>query len=132
MWNIEKLVKKGDYLYAVVRNHPKATKHGYVLHHRIVMENAIGRLLEPGEVVHHLDENGHNNDIANLCLMTAQEHNRHHSTTGRTFVQCVCPNCGVTFIKEKRLYRLGSEPRCSRKCNGQYSRKIQMGIIKPA
>ena len=53
MWNIEKIVKKGDYLYAVVKEHPKATKHGYVLLHRVVMENHLNRLLNEDEVVHH-------------------------------------------------------------------------------
>lgn len=53
MWKIEKIVKKGDYNYAVVKNHPHATKYGYVLHHRIVMENFLGRLLSPQEIVHH-------------------------------------------------------------------------------
>ena len=43
MWNIKKIVSKGDYLYALVPEHPKATKNGYVLLHRIVMENHLGR-----------------------------------------------------------------------------------------
>ena len=54
MWKIEKIVKKGDYLYAVVIEHPCSTKHGYVLHHRIVMENHLKRLLSHSEVVHHV------------------------------------------------------------------------------
>ena len=68
-WKIEKIVKKGDYLYAVVPDHPNATKHGYVLEHRVVMENYLGRLLTKGEVVHHLDGNKHNNQIENLELL---------------------------------------------------------------
>jgi len=54
-WKIEKIVSKGDYNYAVVKNHPNATKYGYVLHHRIVMENHLGRLLNSNEVVHHIN-----------------------------------------------------------------------------
>lgn len=46
MWKIRKIIKKGDYEYALVPEHPNATKNGYVLHHRIVMENSIGRLFQ--------------------------------------------------------------------------------------
>lgn len=53
MWNIEKIVSKGDYDYAVVKGHPNATENSYVLHHRIVMENHLNRLLNSNEVVHH-------------------------------------------------------------------------------
>jgi len=55
MWNIKKVISKGDYLYALVPEHPNATKNGYVLMHRIVMENHLGRILNKDEVVHHLD-----------------------------------------------------------------------------
>ena len=41
MWNIRKLIKKGIYDYALVPEHPKATANGYVLYHRVVMENSI-------------------------------------------------------------------------------------------
>ncbi len=43
MWIIQKIVSKGEYNYAVVPEHPNATSNGYVLEHRVVMENAIGR-----------------------------------------------------------------------------------------
>lgn len=52
MWKTEKIVSKGDYSYAIVRGHPNATKNGYVLEHRIVMENHLKRLLNPDEIVH--------------------------------------------------------------------------------
>lgn len=41
MWNIRKSVTNGDdrYLYAVVPEHPRASKKGhYVYYHRVVME----------------------------------------------------------------------------------------------
>lgn len=38
MWNIKKLIHKGEYDYALVPDHPYATKNGYVLYHRVVME----------------------------------------------------------------------------------------------
>ena len=49
MWNIKKIISKGDYDYALVPEHPKATKNGYVLLHRVIMENHLGRLLNDDE-----------------------------------------------------------------------------------
>lgn len=57
MWNVKKIINKGDYLYALVPEHPNCTKNGYVLLHRIVMENHLGRLLNTNEIVHHIDHN---------------------------------------------------------------------------
>lgn len=33
MWNIQDLIRKGDYDYALIPVHPNATKNGYVLYH---------------------------------------------------------------------------------------------------
>ena len=37
MLTIRKEIKKGDYLYALVPDHPNATKNGYVLMHLLVL-----------------------------------------------------------------------------------------------
>ena len=129
MWNIRKIVKKGDYLYAVVPEHPKASKHGYVLEHRVVMENKLGRLLKDDEIVHHKNHDKHDNRNENLELMDRSEHTRLHMSTGRTTVQLKCPNCKKKFVKEKRFLKGKKRVFCSRRCNGQFSRKIQLGMI---
>jgi hypothetical protein len=121
MWKIEKVVKKGEYLYAVVKEHPNAIDHGYVLHHRVVMENHLGRLLTKGEVVHHKDGNKHNNNVDNLEVMDKQEHNRLHASKGRTLVRLTCVNCGIEFTREKRQVK--GKGLCSRRCNGQWNQK---------
>jgi hypothetical protein len=51
--------------------------------HVVMMEEKIGRRLAKDEVVHHIDENKHNNDIDNLQLMTRSEHARHHRINER-------------------------------------------------
>ena len=122
MFTILKTVRKGEYIYAVVPDHPKATKHGYVLLHRVVMENSIKRLLKPNEIVHHKDGNKHNNDLSNLELMDSKEHNRMHSSTGRNIIELVCPFCGKKFFREKRQIKKGKNTFCSRSCNGKYQR----------
>lgn len=62
-------MSKGDYNYAVVSEHPKRTKNNYVLEHRVVMENHLGRLLNENEVVHHINGNKKDNRIENLKLL---------------------------------------------------------------
>lgn len=46
--------------------------------HRIVAEQKIGRPLNPGEIVHHIDGNILNNQPENLEVMTQAEHMRRH------------------------------------------------------
>ena len=61
-------------------SHPHAMKCGCVYEHRLVMEQILGRYLEPGEQVHHEDENKRNNSPENLKLCPSQkEHSAEHS-----------------------------------------------------
>lgn len=50
--------------------------------HRTVAEQILGRPLEPGEIVHHIDGNKLNNDLKNLQIMTQSEHIREHLRRG--------------------------------------------------
>ena len=135
MWNIEKTVNKGDYLYAVVKGHPGASKYGYILYHRVVMQNHLGRLLMANEVVHHIDGNKFNNDISNLELMDSKRHAKLHKLKhGRKYVLLKCPECGKLFEIAHNLSFLSkgmSASFCSRHCNGVFSRKKQLrGLTK--
>lgn len=67
------------HIYAYAKDHPFATKGGYVMKHRLVMEKKIGRYLKKEEVVHHIDGNRSNNKTENLQLCaSASEHSRLH------------------------------------------------------
>ncbi len=53
-------------------------------YHRYVMENYLGRKLSEDEVIHHIDNDIHNNDISNLELFeNKSEHLKYHWKTTR-------------------------------------------------
>ncbi len=72
-------VEINGYLYIYMPKHPKSIQIGYVAEHRLIAESKIGRYLYDDEVVHHVNENKHDNRIGNLEIMTASEHNRLHA-----------------------------------------------------
>lgn len=132
MFEILRIVKKGDYLYAVVPDHPNRTKSNYVLHHRVVMENHLGRLLTENEVVHHLNEDKKDNRIENLEVMTKEEHGRHHGQTGRQNSILQCAYCHKVFVRfTNRVYNNKTGHYCSRSCNGKANNTSTSQIGQP-
>ena len=125
---IKRIVKKGEYLYALVPDHPNASKNGYVLLHRVVVENSIGRLLNENEVVHHINHDKYDCRLENLKLMTKQEHTKLHQKECEGFyVLAICPECKKLFLRRFhprfKNHENGLKIFCSRSCNGKYYRK---------
>lgn len=110
------------YMYCYCPNHELANGAGKVMEHTYVMVNHIGRLLYPNECVHHKDRNRANNDIANLQLMTNQEHSKLHAREdGKdTQVSFLCGSCGSSFEDYPRNNRMF----CSNECRGHSKRKF--------
>lgn len=72
-----KIRKDGYVLVMAPEGHPYPinsgkNKTGYILEHRLIMEQHLGRYLEPTEVVHHIDGNPTNNNVDNLQLFSSQ------------------------------------------------------------
>ena len=53
---------------------PGANRSGWMMKHRLIMQKQLDRLLNPWEVVHHIDRNKLNNEISNLSVVSATDH----------------------------------------------------------
>lgn len=132
-WEYSKTVKKGQYLYAVVPHHPNAHSRGYVLEHRVVMENHLGRLLEKGEVVHHINNDGHDNRIENLELMGLAEHSKLHAPVA-AYQTMRCDYCDTEFKRranQRAEVKGNKHTYCSRQCAGKDIRSKQLAAVSP-
>ncbi len=86
-WNGGKCKLKRGYIEIYSPNHPYARGKKYVKEHRLVMENYLGRYLEPWEQVHHRNGIKDDNRIENLQLIQNKVH----------LGEVECPYCRKTF-----------------------------------
>jgi len=71
--------KRGDLLRGRGEGKYKYVKRGGRHEHRVVAEEMLGRPLAPGEIVHHIDRDGRNNDPTNLVVLGSRaEHIEEH------------------------------------------------------
>ncbi len=102
------IASTGYEIVYVGNDHHLNNGNGYAYKHRIVMEEKLGRKLNPGEVVHHIDGNRLNNDPENLVAVKSNgaHLNLHRSANckGRLhgepnpIIKCAC-GCGREFEK---------------------------------
>lgn len=67
--------KQQGYVKRRMAYHPRVDCRGYVLEHRLIVEESLNRILEVDEVVHHLNHIRDDNRIENLQVVAGQ--NRH-------------------------------------------------------
>jgi len=71
-------IDKDGYRVIYKPEHPNAMKKGYILEHRFVLSEHIGRPLTKKEMVHHINGDKQDNRIKNLELCLRSEHIKNH------------------------------------------------------
>lgn len=86
--------------------HPRRNRTGMVPQHRLVMESVIGRVLDPLEVVHHINMIETDNRPENLHLFQKnQPHLAAHGSLNRCVARLI--EAGVlVFDRDSETYRV--------------------------
>ncbi len=79
-WKGGQRITKDGYIMVYQPEHPNAIKN-YILEHRLIAEQTIGRLLKKSEIVHHLNGIRTDNRPSNLAVVTPKTH------SNRTFIK---------------------------------------------
>ena len=145
-------------------SHRKTTAAGYVLvtdwngllgekgalvpEHRLIAAMLLGRPLEEGEMVHHLDMDRSNNSPDNLVVVNPREHGEFHrggnvvkrakakrsiTFSGRTpYLKMKCPWCGKVFYRVRSQSVLAHDNKlhvncCSRICANRLAEAVDTG-----
>ena len=84
MWAGGMALNSQGYVEIHAPGHPRRNSKGRVSRYRLVMEHHIGRYLEYGEVVHHIDGDKTNDNIENLMLFPNNgEHIAYHAAANK-------------------------------------------------
>jgi hypothetical protein len=80
--NFKGYEKRNGYIARKMLSHPNSDGRGYVLEHRLVLEEKLGRLLCADEIVHHKNHIRDDNRFENLELLSDQKrHAKGHAAS---------------------------------------------------
>ena len=91
-WKGGRYIDKSGYVLIWKPDHPYRNRHNYIFEHRSVMEEYLGRYLDPKESIHHINKRKGDNRIENLLLFSS--HAKHKSyeqamdLSGRICLRC--------------------------------------------
>lgn len=78
-WNAHVKNREDGYIQVYKPEHPYANKDGYVMEHRLVMEEVLERYIKENEVIHHINRNRKDNRPENLMIFSSiSDHMRYH------------------------------------------------------
>jgi hypothetical protein len=86
-WKGGRYIGKDGYVRILKPGHPMTKKDNYILEHRFIMSEHLGRPLLSEEYVHHRNQNKKDNRLENLEIIFMKIHKG----------QVICPYCGEEF-----------------------------------
>jgi len=111
-WKGGKSLHAEGYILIYKPDHPQSWKTGYILEHRFVMSEKLGRLLKPNEVVHHINHIKDDNRPENLQIKGWAEHTRDHVYKS---IEVQCFVCNKLTVKAPWMLKR-ARPCCSKSC----------------
>lgn len=117
-WKGGRWKRKDGYIRVYCPGHPNLTKgRNDVFEHTLVAEKKLGRFLEKGEVVHHINGIRDDNRPENIVVLTASTHIKEHPprkliTKWSHYHGDQCKNCGTN---DRKHYGRGLCRRCFNK-----------------
>lgn len=113
-WKGGKTCTSGGYIMFKKPEHPFADSRGYIAEHRLVMEEILGRFLEPHERIHHKNGIRNNNKKENLELWKQAK-----DPTGIRAVDYHCAGCCCYDLNKIKILNLEKKDEIKIKINNK-------------
>jgi len=94
---------KDGYILVMEPTHPDRRYHGYVLEHRLFVEQYLKLRLTKNDIVHHKNGIRSDNRLINLDLLSKSDHDNLHNATRNKSKRIIktCPVCNKKFSSLK-------------------------------